>query len=70
MGKAANERAYREFERLDRQRQEASLDTEPPLSESERAAQWDVESWTRKDDAAAEHMARIAAEVRYFMGAK
>lgn len=70
MGKAANERAYREFERLDRQRQEASLDTEPPLTEFERAAEYDDERWTKKDDAAAEHMARIAAEVRYFMGVK
>ena len=70
MGKNLNQKAWLEFERLDRQRQEASLDTEPPLTESERAAQWDDESWTRKDDAAAEHMARIAAEVRYFMGVK
>jgi len=70
MGKAANESAYREFERLDRQRQEESFGAEPPLTESERAAQCDDESWARKDDAAAEHMARIAAEVRYFMGVK
>ncbi|MET3232227.1 UNVERIFIED_ORG: hypothetical protein ABIC54_004432 [Burkholderia sp. 1263] len=70
MGKNLNQKAWLEFERLDRQRQEASLDTEPPLAEFERAAEYDDDRWTKKDDAAAEHMARIAAEVRYFMGVK
>jgi hypothetical protein len=35
MGKAANERAYREFERLDRQRQEESFEAPQPLTDDE-----------------------------------
>lgn len=41
MGKHANSAAYREFERLDRQKQEQSFEAEPPLTEYERAAEWE-----------------------------
>lgn len=57
MGKAANQAAWAEFERLDRQRQEQSFDTEPPLTEAERAAEWDSDHWTRKDDATTDELA-------------
>jgi hypothetical protein len=68
LGKNLNQNAWLEFERLDRKRQEQSFETAPELTEEEKGAAWDDENWTRKDDAAAEYMARIAAEVRYFMG--
>lgn len=54
MGKHANSAAYREFERLDRQRQDASFESEPELTEAERAAEWDSEYWTRLDATADE----------------
>lgn len=64
MGKHANQLAYREFERLDRASQE-SIEADAELTEYQRAAEWDNDLFTRKDDA--EHMARIAAEAKYFI---
>lgn len=49
MGKNANARAWAEFERLDRKRQDESLEIEPPLTEEEKAAAWDDEYWERLD---------------------
>lgn len=49
MGKSANQQAWAEFERLDRQRQDQALDSEPPLTEEERAAAWDDAYWERLD---------------------
>jgi len=49
MGQHANARAWAEFERLDRQRQEQSFEDEQPLTESERAAEWDRQYWDRID---------------------
>ena len=55
MGRHANERMYREFERLDRLKQ----DEAEVLSEEARAAEWDSEHW-----------ARIQAEVEFFGSGK
>lgn len=41
MGQHANQRAWLEFERLDRKRQEESFDPVEPLTEYERAAEWE-----------------------------
>jgi hypothetical protein len=41
MGKNMNQKAWLEFERLDRKRQEESFEAEPPLTEEEKAAQQD-----------------------------
>ncbi|MBN3848661.1 hypothetical protein G3N58_17790 [Paraburkholderia sp. Ac-20342] len=49
MGKAANARAWAEFERLDRLKQDASLETETPLTEAERAAEYEDDYWRRLD---------------------
>jgi hypothetical protein len=54
VGKHANQSLYREFERLDRQKDEAEV-----LSEAQRAAEWDSEHWTR-----------IQAEVEFFGSGK
>jgi len=71
LGKHFNAELYRQFDRtMDNGLDEAMGDGEPPLTEEQRAAGYDDDRWTRKDDASAEHMARIAAEVRYFMGVK
>jgi hypothetical protein len=51
MGKHANQSVYREFERLDRLKQ----DEAEVLSEEVRASDWDSEHW-----------ARIQAEVEFF----
>lgn len=49
MGKFANQAAYREWERLQDRKQDAQLDDEPPLSEAERAAEWDDQHWEKVD---------------------
>lgn len=60
MGKHANQQAYREFERLDRQRQEQSFEHVSPLTEAERASDWDDEFWNNKDDDLATAVRRYA----------
>jgi hypothetical protein len=55
MGQHANARAWAEFERLDRLKQ----DEAEVLSEEARAAEWDSEHW-----------ARIQAEVEFFGSGK
>jgi ferric-dicitrate binding protein FerR (iron transport regulator) len=47
MGQHANARAWAEFERLDRQRQDQSFEDEPQQTEAERAAEWDRQYWDR-----------------------
>jgi hypothetical protein len=49
MGKSANQAAWAEFERRDRQRQEASFEPEQPLSDDELASQYDDAYWERLD---------------------
>ncbi|MDR6389174.1 hypothetical protein [Paraburkholderia phenoliruptrix] len=49
MGQHANARAWAEFERLDRQRQDQSFEDEQPQTEAERAAEWDRQYWDRID---------------------
>jgi hypothetical protein len=49
MGKHANSRAYREWERQQDRLQDKHLDDEPPLSEFEKAAEWDDAHWERVD---------------------
>ncbi|MFL9943680.1 hypothetical protein [Paraburkholderia graminis] len=49
MGQHANARAWAEFERLDRIKQEQSFEAEPPLTEEEKAALWDDAYWERLD---------------------
>jgi hypothetical protein len=49
VGKNLNQKAWLEFERIDRQRQEASFESDPPLTEEERAAAWDDAYWERLD---------------------
>ena len=63
MGKTANARAWAEFERIDRQRQEESFGTEPSLTEAERASEWDDEFWNNKDDDPATAVRRYALPV-------
>lgn len=49
MGRHANARAWAEFERLDRQKQEESFNTDAPLSDDELASQADDAYWERLD---------------------
>jgi hypothetical protein len=56
MGKSANARAWAEFERIDRQKQDESIEADPPLTEEEKAAVWDDEYWQRLDAAPARHV--------------
>jgi hypothetical protein len=49
MGQHANQRAWAEFERLDRKRQDESFEAEPTLTEEQRAAVWDDAYWDRLD---------------------
>jgi hypothetical protein len=49
MGQHANQRAWLEFERLDRIKQEQSFEAEPDLTEEEKAAVWDDAYWERLD---------------------
>jgi hypothetical protein len=49
MGQHANQRAWLEFERLDRMKQEQSFDDDEPLTEAERASEWDRQYWDRID---------------------
>jgi hypothetical protein len=49
MGKHANERAYAEFERRERRAQDESFEPAEPLSEAEKAAQWDRAYWDGLD---------------------
>jgi hypothetical protein len=58
MGQHANQRAWLEFERLDRKRQEESFDDEPPLTEFERAAEWDHDYWSKLDASPVRHVRR------------
>jgi hypothetical protein len=60
MGQHANARAWAEYERLDRKRQEESFEAEPPLTEEEKVAAWDDSYWERLDA-----VARYAAPVRH-----
>jgi hypothetical protein len=51
MGKHFNAELYRQFDRtMDKGLDEAMGDDEPPLTEFERAAEWDDERWTLLDD--------------------
>lgn len=54
MGKHANSAAYREFERLDRQRQEESFSDEPPLTPEELEQIASDSYWNRLDATADE----------------
>jgi len=49
MGKFANERAHREWQRQQDMKQDESFGEDEPLSEAERAADWDQEYWLRLD---------------------
>ncbi|RKR46274.1 hypothetical protein [Paraburkholderia sp. BL17N1] len=50
MGKFFNQEIYRQLERqVDRGLDEAMGDAEPPLTEEERAAEWDRDYWDRVD---------------------
>jgi hypothetical protein len=50
MGKHANSVAWREYEAKQDRELDAHLDDESPLSEFEKAAEWDDERWNRLDD--------------------
>jgi hypothetical protein len=63
MGQHANARAWAEYERLDRLKQDEQLESDPPLTEEERAAAWDDSYWERLDAAA-----RYAGAGRYVWG--
>ncbi|WP_027798285.1 hypothetical protein [Paraburkholderia dilworthii] len=52
MGKHANSAAYREWERQQDRKQDEYFGEDEPLTEAERASQWDSESWQGKDDLA------------------
>jgi hypothetical protein len=49
MGKFANAQAWREYEAKQDREMDSHLDDEPPLSEAERAAEWDDAHWERVD---------------------
>lgn len=49
MGKHANQSAYREWERQQDRLQDKHLDDESPLSEEEKASDWDSDYWTKVD---------------------
>lgn len=49
MGKFANAQAWRECEAKRDRELDAHLDDEPPLTEAERAAEWDDKNWDRLD---------------------
>lgn len=50
MGKHANAEIYRQFDRqMDKGLDEAMGECEPPLTEAERAAEWDDKHWERID---------------------
>ncbi|WGS53540.1 hypothetical protein LFL96_21005 [Paraburkholderia sp. D15] len=50
MGKHANAEIYRQFERrADRGLDESMDDADAPLTEAERAAEWDDAYWERQD---------------------
>lgn len=57
MGKNLNQKAWLEFERLDRQKQEESFEADLPLTEAQKASQFDDFYWDRLD-----------SEVRFFGG--
>ncbi|MBB5414056.1 hypothetical protein [Paraburkholderia atlantica] len=49
MGKFANALAWREYEAKRDRELDEHLDDEPPLTEAERAAQWDDKHWEKVD---------------------
>lgn len=49
MGKFANAQAWREYEAKRDRELDAHLDDEPPLTEFEKAAEWDDKHWERID---------------------
>lgn len=53
MGKFANQSAWREYEAKQDRELDAHLDDEPPLTEFEKAAEWDDERWQKLDAAPA-----------------
>ncbi|HEX8894417.1 MAG TPA: hypothetical protein VF783_13895 [Terriglobales bacterium] len=57
MGQHANARAWREYVAKQDREQEEYFEPSEPLTEFEKASQWDDERWSRID-----------AEVRYFGG--
>jgi hypothetical protein len=52
VGKSANQQAWNEFQRIDRLKQDEQFETDPPLTEEEKAAAWDDSYWERLDAAA------------------
>jgi hypothetical protein len=49
MGKFANAQAWREYEAKRDRELDAHLDPEEPLTEFEKAAEWDDERWQKAD---------------------
>jgi hypothetical protein len=56
MGKFANAQAWREYEAKRDRELDAHLDDEPPLTEAERAAEWDHDYWAKLDASPVRHV--------------
>jgi hypothetical protein len=59
MGKHFNAELYRQFDRaMDKGLDEAMGDDEPPLTEAEKAAEWDHDYWAKLDASPVRHVQR------------